>query len=217
MCYIVRRTAHKPALHDGCVDPAWQRAQTLHVDHFHRQSSAHRPQTTARVLYDDDALFVLFQVHDRYVRSVVTAYQGPVSQDSCVECFLQPKPASGYFNFEFNCGGTMLLGYVDPAKPGNEWRIEGKWGQTVSIAHSMPPVVDPEITDAVTWHLGFIAPLDLLEHFAGPLRPLAASTWRANFFKCAKTSHPHWASWSPIGKELSFHQVEYFAPIVFGP
>jgi len=120
-----------------------------------------------------------------------------------------------YFNFEFNCGGTLVLGYIDPKQPRNEWRISPEWGGRIEVFHSMPSVVDPEITSPVAWQLAFAAPLDLLEHFAGPLRPLAGKSWRGNFYKCGKTSHPHWASWSPIGTQLTFHDVSYFAPVVF--
>ena len=39
-----------------------------------------------------------------------------------------------------------------------------------------------------------------------------------NFFKCADdSSHPHWASWAPIGEALNFHQPQYFAPLRFAP
>ena len=40
--------------------------------------------------------------------------------------------------------------------------------------------------------------------------------WRANFFKCAENSkHPHWASWSPIGPILKFHQPNRFGELYF--
>ncbi|MCD6337129.1 MAG: hypothetical protein J7M01_02720, partial [Candidatus Marinimicrobia bacterium] len=36
-----------------------------------------------------------------------------------------------------------------------------------------------------------------------------------NLYKCGdKTSHPHWASWSPIDK-LNFHQPKHFGEFVF--
>ena len=56
----------------------------------------------------------------------------------------------------------------------------------------------------------------LLVKYAGPLPGMQDQTWRANFYKCGDaTSHPHWASWNPIGEKLSFHKPEYFGEIVF--
>jgi len=61
---------------------------------------AHRPAVEARLLFDDESLHVLFRVRDRWVRSVVSAAQGPVCTDSCVELFFSPEAdtAHGYFN-----------------------------------------------------------------------------------------------------------------------
>ena len=47
-----------------------------------------------------------------------------------------------------------------------------------------------------------------------PAGPVAGQRWRAlatrprcHAFKCGdQTSHPHWASWAPIGEALNFHQ-----------
>jgi len=66
----------------------------------------------------------------------------------------------------------------------------------------------------VEWCLEYAIPVALFEAYAGSLGNLASQTWRGNFFKCADaTSHPHWASWAPIGEELNFHQPEFFAPL----
>jgi len=51
---------------------------------------------------------------------------------------------------------------------------------------------------------------------AGADGTLAGTEWRANCFKCAdETSHPHWASWAPIGEALNFHQPQYFGVFHF--
>jgi len=44
---------------------------------------------------------------------------------------------------------------------------------------------------------------------------MSTKVFRGNFFKCGdETSHPHWASWSPISEELNFHRPETFGSIV---
>jgi hypothetical protein len=50
-----------------------------------------------------------------------------------------------------------------------------------------------------------------MEPYCGEVRPVVGQRWRVNAFKCGdETSHPHWASWAPIGEALNFHQPEYF-------
>ncbi len=44
-------------------------------------------------------------------------------RDSCVELFLEPKPGRGYFNFEFNCAGTLMACHVeDPTRAGRRFQ-----------------------------------------------------------------------------------------------
>ena len=39
--------------------------------------------------------------------------------------------------------------------------------------------------------------------------------WRGNLYKCGdRTSHPHWAAWSPVD-ELNFHLPRCFGTLRF--
>lgn len=203
--------------------PRWREVEPLAISHFHSASSSHRPQTEARMLYDEQSLYLWFSVTDRYVVSTRVEYQQPVYRDSCVEFFVQPRSPGGYFNFEINCGGTLLLSFIeDPRRVGDGFAkqtpVSPELGRRVRIWHSAPHVVYPEKQAALAWHIGCQIPIDVLEVYSGRLQPLAGQTWRGNFFKCAdESSHPHWASWSPIGEALNFHQPQYFAPLQFAP
>lgn len=204
-----------------CVHPH-DRGDWLLIHHFHPRSSTHRPRVRAQLRYDADRnLLLRFEVEDQYVRSVCRAYQDPVCTDSCVEFFVQPKPDRGYLNFEMNAGGTLLLHYVTDPTPGpNGFRgcehVPWELGQKVQIVSSLPAVVDPEITEPLCWSLEAVIPVEVLEAFVGPLGPLLGQIWRANFYKCGdRTSHPHWAMWSPIGEVLSFHQPAFFGRLEF--
>ena len=55
-----------------------------------------------------------------------------------------------------------------------------------------------------------------MEPYIGTIGDVRGQTWRGNFYKCGDhTSHPHWASWSPIGEQLDFHQPEFFGELRF--
>jgi hypothetical protein len=58
--------------------------------------------------------------------------------------------------------------------------------------------------------------LKAIEPHVGAIGSLSGRGFAANFFKCADhSSHPHWASWSPIGEELNFHQPQTFGLLRF--
>jgi hypothetical protein len=86
----------------------------------------------------------------------------------------------------------------------------------VRVFASMPRIVDPEIAVETTWRLGFSLPFLLFESRFKHLSVISGQTWRGNFYKCADgTSHPHWASWSPVST-LNFHLPECFGRIALG-
>lgn len=212
--YTVRRVQ---AAELSVVD--FGRAEVGRIARARPESSDHRPETVFRVLHDGASLYVRFDVKDRYVRSVQTAFQAPVCTDSCVEFFVRPRPDRGYFNFEVNAGGTLLLYYVeDPARTPSGLAkytpVPEAWGRQVEVRSSLPRIVDPEVAEPLAWQVCYKVPLALLEAFAGE-SPLSGGEWRANFYKCGdRTSHPHWLSWSPVSA-LNFHLPECFGELAF--
>lgn len=222
--YTIHRAKEPPAFEGGWFEGAWADIQPLRVDCFHPASSKHRPKTEAKLLYDAEHLYVFFRVRDHYVRAVAEGLQGPVWKDSCAEAFLRPRADAGYFNFEMNCGGTLLLYYIrDPRRTPEGFAdftpVAAEHTAGMRIYHSLPSRVDPEIREPVEWRLEYSIPLSLFEAYIGEAAlpgQGSAEGWRGNFYKCGdETSHPHWASWSPIGEELNFHCPEHFGILEF--
>ncbi len=115
----------------------------------------------------------------------------------------------------------MLSYYIeDPTRTPDGFakytRLAAEHGARIRITHSLPATVMPEHPGPLVWHVGCQIPLAVLEAYAGRLGPLAGQAWRGNFYKCADdSSHPHWASWAPVGEDLNFHQPGCFAPLRF--
>lgn len=216
--YTIQRTAAEPK--PGCDwdDPAWADAPAADVNEHHPDGD-HQPHTLAKVVYDDDRFHVIFKVDDKYVRSVNTERNSNVCRDACVEFFFAPRtPEDGYFNFELNCGGVMLLYHCMTNADGSFAHSEFTDAEMdrVEIHHSMPKVVDPEIEGPVTWTLRFSAPYDMLERFIPDIPRGEGATWRGNFYKCGRDmSHCHWVSWNPIVGRLSFHRQDCFGALTF--
>lgn len=171
-------------------------------------------------MYDKEGLHLIFRVHDQYVRSVQTELNGPVCSDSCVEFFVKPKVDKGYINFEVNCGGTLLASYIEDHTRSSDGFAKYQMltvadAQMLSVYHSMPETVEPELTEPTTWINQLFIPFALFEKYVGELGEISGQTWRANLYKCGdNTSHPHWASWNPVN-ELNFHLPECFGTIKF--
>jgi len=219
--YHVNRVFRKPSLSASIREDVWQAAEECRLENFRPESSNHRPVVSARLVHDGSWLYGLFSVQDRYVRSVQTAYGSAVCTDSCVEFFVKPKADRGYFNFEFNAGGTLHCSYItDPRRsPAGGFRaftlLPEEQGRMVKVRSTLPRVVEPEIQSPIEWMLEFHIPIKLLEKHAGPVGDPGGQAWRANFYKCGDmTSHPHWASWSNVD-ELNFHLPRCFGVLIF--
>jgi hypothetical protein len=176
------------------------------------------PETQLKVAYDNDAVYVIFRVQDRFVRATRTTYQGNVFKDSCVEFFFKPNrdESEHYFNLETNCCGTALFAFQTGPRQG-EIRIPGEEFKAITMAHSLPGPVEPEIADAVTWSIEYRLPLDILKKYCSVDPPAAGVVWKANFFKIADdSSHPHYLTWAPVDRpQPDFHQPRYFGNLVF--
>ena len=157
---------------------------------------------------------------DAQVLSQITELNGSVCADSCVEFFFAPLPGLGYFNLEINAGGTKHCSYIEDCTLVNGHFAKMRFVtpsdlQKISVRSTLPHVVSPEIAGPTTWEMSVSIPFDLLSDYVGqPVEP--TGTWRANLYKCADhSSTPHWASWSPIGDRLAFHQPEFFGQLHF--
>ncbi len=191
---------------------AWKGVKSAEITHFIRAVPAFHPVTQVKLQYDEENIYVIFRVKDRYVRCITNKPNGPVWKDAAVEFFFCPDTTmpTQYFNLEINCGGTALLGYRSQ-KP----TVEDL--KTIVIAHSLPTIVDPEITEPVVWTLEYKIPLSTLEKYSRITRPAKGVRWKANFCKIAENnSNPHHMTWSPINApNPNFHMPQFFGTLEF--
>jgi hypothetical protein len=216
--YEVERANGTVELKGRWNGPEWGGVEAIEVKHYMGTEPEHPPKTEAKVLYDDDFVYVIFRVEDRYVRAVAKKYQDSVYQDSCVEFFFTPGEdiSAGYFNIEINCGGTMLFSHQKAREVDNR-PVSDDHCEKVKIFHSEPKIIEPEKQDATIWIIEYKVPFDVLEKYASVDRPAEGVVWRANFYKCGDaTSHPHWLTWSVVDRPTpDFHVPECFGTLEF--
>lgn len=219
----IKFTHHPQTLSLDWDGPGWRECQALAIDQFHPRSTDHRPITHAKLLATSDSLSVLFRVQDRYVKSVATKLHDMVARDSCVELFWQPLATKGYFNFEFNCGGVMLLYYIEDPKRQGEAAfdkyaiVDESHASKIEILTTLPKVNPVEITEPIEWRLAAKIPFNALKPYIGNLQLTPGQRTKGNLYKCGSlTSKPHWAAWSSVGEELNFHLPGKFGELMVG-
>jgi hypothetical protein len=205
------------------IDADWNKAQwknvrSINITNYMGTVPEFKPETQVKMLYDNDYVYVIFHVKDRYVKCITDRINGPVWQDSAVEFFFAPDPRLPllYFNLETNCGGTPLLSYnLVPRKESK--RIDLDDIKKVEIASTLPKIIDPEISNPVEWTLEYRIPLDVLEKYSNAARPQKGVEWKANFYKIAEiTSNPHYITWAEvINEKPDFHRPEFFGRLIF--
>jgi hypothetical protein len=198
--------------------PQWEKPDTIDIINYMGPKPGFRLEVKAKMMYDDKNLYVIFRVHDRYVRCITKDYNGPVWEDSCVEFFFSPDASlpERYFNLEINCGGTPLMHYnVIPDKEITMIAVDDI--KMIEIAHSLPQLIDPEITEPVTWTIEYRIPLILPEKYSKITHPKHGIAWRANFYKIAEnSSNPHYMTWSVVNNfKPDFHLPQFFGLLKF--
>ena len=216
--YLVEATGGKVTIDGNWDKPVWQKVKPVKIQNRMGEAPKFRPTTEAKVRYDAANIYVIFRVKDKFVKSTVTTYNGNVSGDSCVEFFFSPNSAEPghYFNLEVNAGGTPLIFFI--TKPRTEFtKLPDRAIDEIEIAHSLPTLVNPEITEEVTWTIEYRIPLGMLKQFTNVTMPKPGVTWRANFYKTGiSTSNPHYYTWAPVSNpEPNFHLPAYFGILNF--
>jgi hypothetical protein len=219
MQYGVTDLAAEPPLDADWDAEIWGRVPAVRLaGYLGSEAPSHRPRTSVRLAYREDALHWIFRVEDRYVRATAPRHQARVCTDSCVEFFFVPGTdiGVGYFNVELNCGGTALFHY-QPRPRQDVVTVTDEDMAQVRTAASLPKQVDPEIVEPLVWTVQCRLPLAVLRRYSTVSEPGPGAIWLGNFYKCADgTSHPHWLTWSPVDPSpLGFHRPDAFAKLVF--
>lgn len=218
MTYNISRQREPITDYANWASPFWRSIDPLTLTHHMGKEPKHRPTVQAKLAWDDNAVIVFFRVEDRFVRALAEEHQDPVYKDSCVEFFFTPGEHLGhsYFNLEMNCGGTMLFWWHPEGAEAIPIAVEHL--AQIEVAHSLPKIVEPEITEQTTWTVAYRLPFEIVKEYCpNAARPRAGAIWNANFYKCADaSSHPHWMTWAPVDHPApKFHLPAYFGRLKF--
>ena len=171
----------------------------------------YRPLTVVTAAHTDSCIYLDFLVRCNYLRAVNFTDNSPVSEDSCVEFYVQPDPDSDtYFTFEFNCVGTLNSARCTSA--GQCTPLDKETLARIRRYASVGTRPFEEVEGSFIWSIVAAIPLDILGLHSADT-PIVM---KGNFNKCASaTSQPHYLSWTPIHTDNpDFHQPQFFGEIV---
>jgi len=168
----------------------------------------YKPRAAVAVIHSGDYIFLQYDVSEKSIRAVQTAINSAVWEDSCVEFFIAFTD-KGYYNFEFNCAGTSLLGFGQ-GKTGRELFPE----EVVRKIRTYS-VIGDKTNGTINWRLTVAIPVEVFLY--DNLLSMEKVTGRANFYKCGDLlPEPHFLSWNNIEyPEPNFHISEYFGTVSF--
>lgn len=170
----------------------------------------YHPDVRFSMAHGSDAVFIKYFVKEKTVRAVNNTLHSPVHTDSCVEFFIGLDDGPAYYNFEFNCIGTHLIGYG-----------ENKAGRTL-----LPPGISQlikykaELSNdqnqaSIGWELTLMIPVAAF--YFHNIQTLKGRNCVANFYKCGdELPEPHFVTWSNIQwPQPNFHLRQFFGTLEF--
>jgi len=181
-------TCHRagtPVRIDGRMDdPSWSKAAW--TDWFVDIEGASKPEprfrTRAKMLWDDNYLYVGAELEEPDVWATLTQHDSVIFHDNDFEVFLNPSgDGRNYFEFEINAlntGWDLFLPkpYREGGKADNSWEIPG----LRTAVHVDGTLNDPRDRDR-GWTVEIAFPWAAFASRAPVVRPKPGEDWRVNF------------------------------------
>jgi hypothetical protein len=205
---------------DGETDEAaWQSAGRTRSFVNTLNGSAAEPRTHARVMWDDEHLYVAFDVHDDFVRNTHDERDAHLWEQDAVEIMVDPDgDGRNYFEMQVSPTGEVFdTRYDTRRQPQPFGHVD--WNGGLEAAVSVRGTANDDGEDqgytaeiAIPW-----SAFDAGEPAAS--RPEAGATWRMNLY--VMDSRPGGAAqrsagWSPT-HERDFHVPTRFGRVTFEP
>ncbi|MBI5769367.1 MAG: carbohydrate-binding family 9-like protein [Verrucomicrobia bacterium] len=213
--YTVLRAATPPTIDGKFDEAAWRTAPTVGDFVFPWWKAGAKEQTRAKLLWDDEYLYLTFECDDAHVTARHTARDGKIPEDDCVEFMLAPDADHPlvYFNIEFN----VLGGILDNFRPnGPDQPRAPKWdAEGVKIAGTYAGTLNDDSDTDRAWQVEVAIPW---RNFSAQMKtcpPRAGTVMRANLNRSGGKTNPQFSQWAHGGTpKPSFHTPARFGRLI---
>jgi hypothetical protein len=182
------------------------------IDNLLWTENGYKPLVSFKIAHTENSIVLRYHVRESHLRAVIRQTNGPVFKDSCVEFFISLESNDYYYNLEFNCLGTALVGYGSSKEKRVyiDSRLIGKI-TTHQIIHNSTNTKN----SLIEWELVINIPFEIFAyHHVTSLKDVVC---KANFYKCGDDlPEPHFLSWNQINyPNPNFHLPAFFGQIHF--
>ena len=212
--YEIKRAA-TPITVDGKLDDAaWATASApATLSFFWESQTGAKQNTRAKMLWDDQALYLGFDADDADINGVLTERDSAVFNDDAMELFINPNPKQEvvYYGFEMNVRGA-LYDYLNY----NERTFFKRYDATnVKIATSVRGTLNVRTDTDEGWSLEVSIPWANFEELSR--RPAVGAIWKANINRWDGVQPARRMSeWSdPMQRTAWPHGAARFGELVF--
>jgi hypothetical protein len=199
---------------DGKLDEdAWKAATDVGEFQFTWGFEGEQEGTEAKLLWDNDYLYVSFVCEDAHIWAVHTERDSQVYRDDCVEVFTSPNPDTleQYFNIEMNVNAASLE-FFHPEGPGSK----EPWDPDVRIATTVEGSLNDDSDSDLRWILEVAIPFSVFSDVAKNTPPNAGDEWRLNLNRLGGNIHSNRSQWSAGDPDNpGFHAPHYFGRVTF--
>ncbi len=211
--YEVRRTTTPINIDGKLDDKAWSSAAAIEFIFPWAFQTGAKQKTTAKLLWDDNNLYVSYDCEDSDIVAVYTERDDPTYKDDAVEIFINPKPSqtSVYFGLEMNARGVLYDYLMYDAK----YAFKRFTLQGVKLVSSIRGTLNMRGDQDEGWSLEVAIPWENFEEIAK--RPEIGTVWTANLNRWDGVEptrrHSNWSD--PMQKTPNPHNPARFGELLF--
>lgn len=174
----------------------------------------YKPDVKFRLWHDGASLHLDYEVEEQGTRALQSVLGDPVYEDSCVECFIQPRPETDprYYNFEFNPIGMLAMACRTGRNDPENAPLAVLESVSIKASAGSEPFAEKPLGK---WSLNICIPVTAF--FNSGVECLDGMKMKMNLFKCGDALKvPHFVTWAPISTPgPDYHRSEFFIPVEF--
>ena len=182
------------------------------IDTINWDDYSYLPKLNFRIGHVNNEIWLKYYVNEKNILAQEIHTNGDVYKDSTVEFFIS-LDGENYYNFEFNCIGTIHVGYGKGR--GNRTPVIPEIAEMIEIESSLGNKPFAEKSGNFDWEMMIRIPVECFAF--DNIKLLNDTNATANFYKCGdETSEPHFVTWNPIGTETpDYHCPGFFGKVKF--